>query len=71
VRYAIPVYVVLAAICVAEVTRPPYSGLSPQEAFQESFEHSQQYGFVAGIVGSALTTREILESRRKINCSNN
>ena len=68
-RYAVPLYIMLTAACISGVTLPSQSGNSSQEVFQRSYEHSQKYGFVAGIAGSVLTVREIIKSRRKANAT--
>jgi hypothetical protein len=65
-RFGIPVYIMLGAMCFAVVTRPSVSTtLSTQETFVENFEHARKYGLVGAAIGSAITVREILESRRK------
>jgi len=65
-RYGIPAYVMLGAVCLAVVTTPSTRGLSTEEKFAEGFANGQKYGLVGGVIGSAITVREILESRRKI-----
>jgi NADH:ubiquinone oxidoreductase subunit H len=65
-RYGIPAYVMLGAICLAVVTTPSTSGLSTEKQIAAGFANGQKYGLVGSVIGSAITVREILESRRKI-----
>lgn len=65
-RYGIPAYVMLGGIFLAVVTTPSPKGLSTEEQFAEGFAHGQKYSLVGSVIGSAITVREILESRRKI-----
>lgn len=64
-RYEIPAYVVLGATCLAVVASPYSEGLSAEENFDEGWANGRKYGLVGGVIGSALTVKEILESRRK------
>lgn len=64
-RYGLPLYAMLAAMCMSAITAPPCSLCTTSERFQKAVEHGQGYGFTASILGSTLTVREILESRRK------
>jgi hypothetical protein len=64
-RYGLPAYAMLVAIGMATITEPPCSSCTTTEKLQKSYEHAQGYGFATSILGSALTVREILESRRK------
>ena len=63
-RYGIPVYVMLGAVCLAVVTTPN-SG-STQESFVENFQHGQKYGLIGSVIGSTLTVREIVESKKRL-----
>lgn len=65
-RYGIPAYIMLGAICLSIVTAPSPKGLSAEEHFFETFSNGQKYGLVGCVIGSAITIKEILKSRRKI-----
>ena len=65
-RYGIPGYVMLGAVCLAMVTTPSSRGLSTEKNFAEALAHGQKYGLVGGVIGSTITVRGILESRRKV-----
>jgi hypothetical protein len=64
-RYSLPVYAMLAAICMSAITLPPCPDCSFKERFGKGSEHTQRYSFAASVLGATLTVREILESRRK------
>lgn len=67
-RYAVPVYVMLGAICFAVFTVPnDINNRNSVEVFQQSIANGQRYGTVGSIIGSAITVKAILESRKKIN----
>lgn len=65
-RYGIPVYVMLGAVCLSVVTMPPTTSRSNEKAFVEGVQHGQKYSLVGSVIGSALTVKEILESRKKL-----
>jgi len=66
-RYGIPAYVMLGAVCLAVVTTTPSSrGVSAEKAFVEGVANGQKYGLVGSVIGSVITVRGILESRQKI-----
>jgi hypothetical protein len=69
-RYGVPVYVMLGAICFGVVTLPnDLQNRSDAEIIEQSFVNGQKYGIVGGIIGSAITVKGILESRKKFNKS--
>ena len=66
-RFGIPAYVMLGAICLAAVTGPtPDPDLSPGESFSQSFQHGQKYGLAGSIIGTAVTLQKIQESRKTL-----
>jgi hypothetical protein len=64
-RYSLPAYAMLAAMGMSAISLPPCSSCTTTKTLQKAYEHGQGYGIAASILGSALTVREILESRRK------
>lgn len=64
-RYGVPVYVMIGAMCLGVVTTPSQSGLDPEQAWVEGFVNGQKYGFVGSVIGSAITVGKIHESRQK------
>jgi hypothetical protein len=60
-RYWLPVYIWLAVMGCAFITLPSQARYSEVKASQ----YGQKYSFLTCVLGSALTTREILASRRK------
>lgn len=65
-RYGIPAYVMLGAHFLAVVTTLSTSGLSIEKQIAAGFANGQKYGLFGSVIGSGITVREILESRRKI-----
>ena len=65
-RYAIPVYVMVGGICLAFLTMPNVSSRASRLGSFDAIEHAQKYALVTSAIGSTLTVREILESRKRL-----
>jgi hypothetical protein len=65
-RYGIPLYVVIGGVCLGILTAPNTATRGTRLAFVEGVEHAQKYALVTSAIGSTLTVREILESRKRL-----